>query len=96
MDPRLLIVNDHASFRALARRLLALKGFDVQLPDLDGFGVAAALTAMRRGPVVVLVSSRSRDDYGDQVAGSDARGFIPKAELSGDALRRVLGRHLGP
>ncbi len=116
MDPRLLIVDDHASFRVFARRLLSLDGFDVvgeaadgaaaitaaqllrpdvvlldvQLPDLDGFRVTEALTAGDGGPAVVLVSSRSRDDYGAQVVLSNARGFVAKSDLSGDSLRRAL------
>ncbi|MHA6783037.1 response regulator [Pseudonocardia saturnea] len=64
---------------------------DVQLPDLDGFGVAEALAREPWVPAVVLVSSRSRGDYGLRVADSTARGFITKAELSGGELRRVLG-----
>ena len=117
MAVRVLIVDDHAPFRALARMLLAADGFDVvgeagdgavalacardlrpdvvlldvQLPGLDGFGVAEALAGQPAPPVVVLVSSRSRTDYGHRVADSVARGFIAKAELSGDALRSVLG-----
>jgi DNA-binding NarL/FixJ family response regulator len=117
MGSRLLIVDDSASFRAFARRLLALDGFDVvgeaadgasalravrdlcpdvvvldvQLPDTDGFSVADSLAAMAGAPAVVLVSSRSRDDYGAQVARSGARGFIAKAELDGNSLRRILG-----
>jgi DNA-binding NarL/FixJ family response regulator len=65
---------------------------DVQLPDTDGFRVAAQLTARAGAPAVVLVSSRSRDDYGDQVARSAAVGFLAKAEVSGDSLRRLLAR----
>ena len=64
---------------------------DVQLPDVDGFGVAATLVREPWVPAVVLVSSRAGADYGRQVAASGARGFIAKAELSGDAVRRVLG-----
>ena len=117
MALRVLIVDDHAPFRRLARLLLATDGFDVvgeagdgtaavsaarrlrpdvvlldvQLPGVDGFGVAEALTADAPAPVVVLVSSRSRTDYGHRVAGSAAHGFIEKAQLSGAALRSVLG-----
>jgi DNA-binding NarL/FixJ family response regulator len=117
MAARVLIVDDHASFRSVARRLLVAEGFavvgdvgdgaaalaavrelhpdvvllDVQLPGVDGFAVAAALAAQDAPPAVVLVSSRSRADYGRQVQDSPVRGFIAKAELSGDALRRLLG-----
>jgi DNA-binding NarL/FixJ family response regulator len=121
MALRLLIVDDHASFRVFARRLLSLDGFDVvgeaadgaaairaaqrlrpdvvlldvQLPDMDGFRVADALAAGGGASAVVLVSSRSREDYGAQIALSNARGFVAKSELSGDSLRRVLHRAHG-
>lgn len=64
---------------------------DVQLPDVDGFEVASRLTGNGRGPLVVLTSSRDAADFGPLVAQSGARGFVPKAELSGAALRAVLG-----
>jgi DNA-binding NarL/FixJ family response regulator len=64
---------------------------DVQLPDLDGFEVAAQLTNGGGGPAVVLVSSRDGSDFGPLVERSGARGFIPKAELSGAALTALLG-----
>lgn len=63
---------------------------DVQLPDMDGFAVAEALSAQDEPPAVVLVSSRSRDDYGSLVDDSRAVGFIAKAALSGDLVRRLL------
>jgi DNA-binding NarL/FixJ family response regulator len=116
MDARVLIVDDHAPFRSIARRLLADGGFavvgeaadgagaisaarelrpdlvllDVQLPDLDGFAVAAVLAAEAAPPAVVLVSSRSRADYGRRIVDGPVLGFIAKAELSGDAVRRLL------
>ncbi len=64
---------------------------DIQLPDIDGFEVAARLRDGEARPVVVLVSTRDRADYGERVEQSGARGFIPKAELSGTALRALLG-----
>jgi DNA-binding NarL/FixJ family response regulator len=117
MRPTLLIVDDHAGFRSLARRLLTSGGFevvgeasdgqaavtaarrlrpdvvllDIQLPDLDGFEVTARLADGGAGPVVVLTSTRDRADYGERVAQSGARGFLPKAELSGAALQAFLG-----
>lgn len=64
---------------------------DVQLPDADGFQVAAQLAREERPPVVVLVSGRPRADYGRLVERSTARGFIDKADLSGPRLRQVIG-----
>jgi CheY-like chemotaxis protein len=65
---------------------------DVQLPDLDGFEVVARLRARNgHSPSVVLTSSRDGDDFGALVAHSGAVGFVPKAELSGDALAQLLG-----
>ena len=63
---------------------------DVQLPDIDGFEVAARLGANGRSPATVLVSSRDASDYGELIARSGARGFIPKGELSGAAIRALL------
>jgi DNA-binding NarL/FixJ family response regulator len=116
MAARVLIVDDHAPFRSLARRLLTAGGFqvvgeagdgadaltaarelvpdvvllDVQLPDLDGFTIAEELTGWRGGPVVVLVSSRARLDYGSRVDRCRARGFIAKGDLSSEILWQVI------
>ena len=65
---------------------------DVQLPDVDGFSVAARLTAARAAPAVVLTSSRDGADFGSLVAQSGAKGFVPKAELSGAAIAALLSR----
>ena len=62
----------------------------VLYPDGDGFAVATVLTTRIHPPAVVLVSSRSRTDYGSRIEDCRARGYIAKAELSGDAVRRLL------
>jgi len=111
-----LIVDDHPSFRASARRLLEAEGFavigeaadghaaiaavqelepdlvllDVQLPDLNGFEVAARIAALRLDSAVILTSSRNAAEYGALVAETPVRGFVPKAELSGAALTGLL------
>jgi DNA-binding NarL/FixJ family response regulator len=64
---------------------------DVQLPDLDGLKVAERLGRWVDGPVVVLISSREAAVYGGRLARLPARGFLSKAELSGDALTAMLG-----
>ncbi len=64
---------------------------DVQLPDRDGFTVARELTATGDGPVVVLTSSRDAADFGPLISESGARGFVPKAQLTGAALQALLG-----
>jgi DNA-binding NarL/FixJ family response regulator len=63
---------------------------DVQLPDIDGFDVAARLATGDR-PQVVLVSSREFSGTDPVVQRSGARGFVPKDELSGEALAAILG-----
>jgi DNA-binding NarL/FixJ family response regulator len=111
-----VIVDDHAPFRAAARRLLENDGFavvgeavdarsgitlarelrpdlvllDVVLPDLSGFDAAEELAG---GPSrVVLVSSRSRTDFGPRLRRSPAAGFVSKDELSGERIRALLER----
>jgi DNA-binding NarL/FixJ family response regulator len=64
---------------------------DVQLPDTDGFDVAARLTRVDDDPpAVVLTSSRDGSDFGPLVKYSGARGFVPKAELSAAVLATLL------
>lgn len=63
---------------------------DVQLPGLDGFGVAESLAASPNPPAVVLVSSRDASSFRRRLATTSARGFIPKGDLSGAALSALL------
>jgi DNA-binding NarL/FixJ family response regulator len=111
-----LIVDDHPSFRAMARAVLADGGYaivgeaedaqsalaaarefrpncvllDVQLGEVDGFAVAAALCRERDGPAVVLTSGRDRRDLEQMIRASAARGFIAKEDLSAAALGAFL------
>ena len=63
---------------------------DVQLPDTDGFHVCAELLCHADGPKVILTSSRDSTDFGPLVHTSGARGFVPKAELSGERVQELL------
>jgi DNA-binding NarL/FixJ family response regulator len=64
---------------------------DVQLPDRDGFSVAAELGRWTaHSPAVVLISSRQAADYGHQLEVTPARGFICKPDLSRASLEALL------
>ena len=63
---------------------------DIQLPDRDGFEVAASLLAHDAGMRIVLVSTRARSAYGPLVDRSGAVGFVAKEELSAEILERML------
>ncbi|HLM35921.1 MAG TPA: response regulator transcription factor [Gaiellaceae bacterium] len=63
---------------------------DIQLPDIDGFEVAARLTENKTRSQIVLISSRAADDFGSLVGESGARGFVSKDELSGAAIEALV------
>jgi DNA-binding NarL/FixJ family response regulator len=117
MNPNVLIVDDHPTFRLTARLLLESEGYrvvgeaedgitavrkarelrpelvllDVNLPDIDGFDVAARLSSDEDAPMIVLISSRDPADFGPLIERSGARGFIPKEDLSGERIRALTG-----
>jgi DNA-binding NarL/FixJ family response regulator len=79
MGPTLLIVDDHAGFRSLARRLLTAGGFEVVGEAADGNAAIAAARRLR--PDVVLLDV--------QLPGID--GFEVAARLrDGDAAPAVV------
>jgi DNA-binding NarL/FixJ family response regulator len=82
---------DGHSALLLARKLqpdIAL--IDVHLPDMDGFELTARLKSLENPPLVILTSSRDGVDFTTFVAKSGARGFVPKAELSREAIEGAL------
>jgi DNA-binding NarL/FixJ family response regulator len=62
---------------------------DINLGTIDGFEVARRLAA-ESAPKVVLISSRPATDYGAKIGDAPVAGFLPKQELSGEALLRLV------
>lgn len=81
--------DGRSALALLATRRPDVVLLDVQLPDMDGFGVIELLGA-EVGPAIVLVSSREAADYGGRIDRSGAVGFITKAELSAESLADAL------
>ena len=116
MGKKVLIVDDHAGFRASARELLEAEGFevvgeaedaasaveaagrlrpdivllDIQLPDADGVEVSRRIETENGRPEIILVSSRDVSYLGGALAECPACGFIPKSQLSGAELRKLV------
>jgi DNA-binding NarL/FixJ family response regulator len=65
---------------------------DVDLGGESGFELARQL----EGAGAILTSTRAAHDYGDLIDASPALGFLPKAELSADAIRALLAGAPGP
>ena len=59
---------------------------DIGLPGIDGIEVAVRLAQRANPPAVVLTSSRDGIGCESIFRACGARGFIPKAELSGETL----------
>lgn len=63
---------------------------DVMLPDVSGLEIARRLRDEVPGSDVVLVSTHEEEDYAGLAVEHGACGFLPKADLSGDALDALL------
>src|SRR5881227_3041502 len=63
---------------------------DIRLPDVDGFQVAERLAANGAASAVVLTSSRDRSDFGSEIDAGPAHGFIPKSQLSSEAITLLI------
>jgi DNA-binding NarL/FixJ family response regulator len=64
---------------------------DVNLPDLDGFDVAARLAGLGCPSAIVFVSAGDGPAQRRRVAASPALGFLPKSEFSVTALTELIG-----
>jgi DNA-binding NarL/FixJ family response regulator len=63
---------------------------DVRLGGESGFDAAARLAAGGYTGEMIMISTHAAADYADLLSESPAAGFLPKAELSGAAIRRLL------
>ena len=65
---------------------------DISLAEESGFELARRLGEHRRdgGPPVILISTHAEADFADLIADSPAAGFLPKAQLSAEAIRGIL------
>jgi DNA-binding NarL/FixJ family response regulator len=67
---------------------------DITLGRESGFELTRRLVEDGRGKrsAVILISTHSEADFADLIAESQAIGFVPKSELSAEAIRRILDR----
>ena len=80
--------TDGASALAEVERLRPdLVLLDVHLPDASGLDLVPLLRPISE---VLLVSSRDRADVAGRVGRSDVLGFIPKDQLTGEAVSAAL------
>jgi hypothetical protein len=58
---------------------------------MTGQGQAASMN--RTSAAVIMISTHAEADYADLLTESPVLGFLPKGQLSGVAIRRILGRN---
>jgi DNA-binding NarL/FixJ family response regulator len=65
---------------------------DIMLAGESGFDLARSLVADDHSgeSAVILVSTHAEADFADLIADSPAAGFLPKSDLSADAIGRVV------
>jgi CheY-like chemotaxis protein len=65
---------------------------DIMLGGESGFELARRLVERDTAgaPTVILVSTHAEADFADLIAESPATAFLPKSELSTDAIRRII------
>jgi len=65
---------------------------DIRLGRESGFDVARQLAENGHPASLIMISTHAGEDYADLIAESPVAGFLPKAQLSGAAIRRILGK----
>jgi len=63
---------------------------DITLASESGFELVRQLSARdNNAAALILISTHAQADFADLIADSPAAGFVPKSELSADAIRRI-------
>ena len=62
---------------------------DIFLGNESGLKLARRLAEGKRA-TVILISTHAEADLGDLIAESPAAGFLPKADVSAEAIRRIV------
>jgi DNA-binding NarL/FixJ family response regulator len=65
---------------------------DITLADESGLELARRLVEQKGDGdrSVILISTHAEADFADLITDSPARAFLPKSEVSADAIRRIL------
>jgi two-component system, NarL family, nitrate/nitrite response regulator NarL len=63
---------------------------DIMLGSENGLDLAQRLAEDDGRAAVILVSTHTEADFADLIAGTPAAGFVPKSELSAEAIRRLV------
>jgi DNA-binding NarL/FixJ family response regulator len=97
MGPRVLIVDDHPSFRRLATKMLEAGGFDVVGEAGDGEGALALAHRLRPQVVLldVLLPDMSGFDVADALADDSSQVVLVSSRSAGElaeGIRRSTAR----
>jgi CheY-like chemotaxis protein len=70
---------------------------DIFLGDESGIDLARRLTedGLSEEAMVILISTHAETNVADLIASSPAAGFVPKADLSASAIRRIVNGRVG-
>jgi CheY-like chemotaxis protein len=85
------VATGEESVRAAAALSPDLVLMDVNLVGMDGFEATRRIRSLPDPPLVVLVSTYERADFGEAVARSGAGAFLSKAVFDADAVLEVWG-----
>ena len=84
--------NCEEAMRVIGRARADVVLIDIDLGPESGFDLARRLaaTAERPGSPSILTSTHDGRDFATLIAASPAIGFLPKSELSAEAIHRLL------